>query len=191
MLSESGAFLGLISPSAQFLYGVVVIAVAVCGFAVFLLRTSLAFFLERQETPTAEWLRDFNFSRYETLTHLFHPEDYKFLESQPGYTPELSARLRSERLEIAKAFLEQLEHDARLLINFANQSMASADDDAGNFSGFILKREIQFGITLAILRFQLRLMEKGIVRRIQFEQLLTSIRPLVLQSRLAIGVGAA
>lgn len=187
MLSQSGAFIGLISPSAQLFYGVVAIAVAVCGFAIFLLRTSLTFFLERQETPTIEWLRDFNFSRYDTLTQLFHPEDFEFLESQPGYTPELSARLRSERLEIANAFLVQLEHDARLLINFANQSMANAVDDTGNFSGFVLKHEIQFGITLAILRFQLRLMEKGIVRRVQFEQLLKSIRPLALQSRLAMG----
>lgn len=190
MLSQSGAFIGLISPGAQLLYGVVAIAVAACGFAAFLLRSSLPFFLQRQVSPSPEWLQEFNLSRYDALTRLFHPDDYEFLARQPGYTPELSARLRSERLEIAKAFLEQLEHDARLLINFANQSMATAVDDAGNFSGFVLKQEIQFGIRLALLRFQLGLMERGLIHRIQFDRLLSSIRPLALQSRALMTVSA-
>jgi hypothetical protein len=180
MLSQYAAFVGPASPSVQLLYGVIGIAVIACGFAALLLRSSVPFFLERQVSPTAEWLREFDLSRYETLTQLFHPKDYEFLASQPGYTPELSARLRSERLEIAKAFLDQLEWDARLLINFANQYVANAADDAGNFSGFILRQEVRFGITLAILRFQLRLMERGLVHRIQFERLLQSIRPLEL-----------
>jgi len=151
--------------------------------AAFVLGGMRRFVLARNLEPTHEWFEAFDFDRYQALVHLFSPQDFDFLRSQPGYTPELSARLKSDRLAIAESYLNELQTDVRLLLNFANRASAQEGADVDDFSAFLLKQEFRFAVTMARLRCELALMKVGVNRQIQFEKLLDTVRPLVQCSR--------
>jgi hypothetical protein len=151
--------------------------------AIFVLGGVRRFYLARNLEPTYEWFEAFDFGRYQALVKLFAPQDFDFLRSQPGYTPELSARLKSDRLKIAESYLNALQTDVRLLLNFANRASGAGGVEADNFSAFLLKQEFRFTATMARLRCELALMKIGVNRQIQFEQLLDTVRPLVQCSR--------
>lgn len=141
------------------------------------------FLLSREMEPSSDWLNRYDFSRYSMLANLLQPRDFEFLRTQPGYTPELSARLRAERLKIAEGYLSQLERDVRLLLNFANHALAVSGEDHDGLSAFLLKQEVSFAAKLALLRAEIALMKLGLLHQISFDGLLESLRPLVLQSR--------
>jgi hypothetical protein len=140
------------------------------------------FVTQRSIEPTREWLDEFDFTRYATLPKLFSPQDFDFLRSQPGYSPELLSRLKADRLNIAESYLRQLEADVRRLLTIANQASGKAGNEAGDFSGFLLRQECQFTCSMIRLRFQLMLMKLGLAQQIQFEHLLENIHPLVEHS---------
>jgi hypothetical protein len=141
------------------------------------------FLTSRGEQPGADWLNDFDLSRYSVLDNLFHPRDFEFLRSQPGYTPELSARLKADRLKIAEGYLSQLERDVRMLLTFANRAAAQSDSDHDQLSAFLLKQEAKFIWNLLSLRMQIALMRIGLLHQLSFDHVLESLRPLVLESR--------
>ena len=159
------------------------IGLLILGLSAFVLGGMRRFVLARHREPTHEWFEAFDFGRYQALAQLFAPQDFDFLRSQPGYTPDLSARLKSDRLKIAEGYLNELQTDVRLLLNFANRASAMGAVDADNFSAFLLKQEFRFIATMARLRCELALMKIGVNRQIEFEQLLDTVRPLVQCSR--------
>lgn len=137
----------------------------------------------RGEQPGADWLSGFDLSRYDVLDNLFHPRDFDFLKGQPGYTPDLSARLKADRLRIAESYLSQLQRDVRLLLTFAGRAAARSDADQDQLSGFLLKQEAKFAWNLLNLRIRIALMKLGILHEISFEHIVESLRPLVLETR--------
>jgi hypothetical protein len=141
------------------------------------------FLISRGEQPESDWLNGFDLSRYAALDNLFHPRDFEFLKSQPGYTPELSSRLKADRLKIADGYLSQLERDVRMLLTFANRAAARSGADHDKLSAFLLKQEAKFAWNLLTLRMQITFMKLGIVQQVSFDHILEGLRPLVLESR--------
>jgi hypothetical protein len=160
--------------------GLLIVGLSVAVFALLGLRR---FIVARNLEPTHEWVGAFDFRRYQALVQLFAPQDFDFLRSQPGYTPQLTARLKSDRLAIAEGYLDALQTDFRLLLNFANRVSAQGGADVNNFSAFLLKQEFRFAVTMTRLRCELALMKIGVNRQIEFERLLETVRPLVQCSR--------
>lgn len=142
------------------------------------------FFVWRPAEVGPEWLDEFSIARYQGLAKLFDREDFDFLARQPGFSPELTARLRADRLKIASSYLDRLERDVRQLLTIANRSLATATHDEGDFSAFLLKQEFRFASSLLCIRFQLFLMRCGLLRYVRFDAILDLLPPLVMQSKL-------
>jgi hypothetical protein len=138
----------------------------------------------RRAEPTREWFESFDFTRYEALLQLLAPDDFNFLRSQPGYTPELAARLKADRLAIAQSYLDELQTNVCLLLKYANRASAHAAADGDNFSAFLLMQEFRFTVTVARLRCELGLMRLGVDRQIEFQKLLDTVRPIVQLSQM-------
>ena len=101
------------------------------------------------------------------MAELFRRDDFDFLEAQPGYVPEIAARLRADRIKIARGYLNRLEREIRMLLNTANRLAVQSSEDVNDFSAFLLKKEVSFAFALTILRLRLFLMrvEFGILFR--------------------------
>jgi len=148
------------------------------------------FMSKRDVEADAHWVAEFDLERYRGLAELFRRDDFDFLEAQPGYVPAIAARLRADRIKIARGYLDRLEREIRVLLNTANRMAVRSSEDVNDFSAFLLKREVSFAVTLTLLRSRLFLMSAGIRRPIPFDDLLNSLQPLVTQSRqMALSVG--
>ena len=77
-----------------------------------------------EEPPSECW--------YEMLDDLFNEHDFVFMRTQPGYSKEIEVRLRRDRIQIAKQYLNRLERDARILIRDLNTHIALTEGSAEN-----------------------------------------------------------
>jgi hypothetical protein len=148
------------------------------------------FMSKRDIAADANWVAEFDLDRYRGMAELFRRDDFDFLEAQPGYVPQIAARLRADRIKIARGYLNRLEREIRMLLNTANRLAVQSSEDVNDFSAFLLKKEVSFAFAITMLRLRLFLMRVGIRNPIPFDALLKSLQPLVATSRqLAVSAG--
>ena len=60
---------------------------------------------------TAEWIDELSIERYRPMARLLDGDDLEFLRSQPGFTPDVLNKLRSQRCQIFRGYLRCLQSD--------------------------------------------------------------------------------
>ncbi len=114
------------------------------------------------DDSTASWFRDFSLEAYRPMQRLLDENDYRFLESQPGYQPSIARELRSERKKIFRTYLHEMIRDfnrmlgvARLMIVYASQDrpdLARAVAAARNqFYWTVLKTELALSLPWGVV----------------------------------------
>lgn len=123
--------------------------------AVFL--TILALRLRGYREPAgASGENEFSPARYEPMLRLLSSEDVDFLATQPGYRPEIGARLRGERRQIFRMYLRELASDFHRLHRAARERVTQAPQHSSDLVGALLWQEVTFW--RAVLMIELRLM---------------------------------
>src|SRR5579862_7271657 len=117
--------------------GWIVIAGVITGGAILLLLAILitlrvrTYRQDREEDDTGE----FTLARYQPMERLLAEEDFLFLASQPGYTPEIGAKLRRERRRIFRLYLRELAHDFLHLHAEARRMVADSKAEHADLVG--------------------------------------------------------
>src|SRR5271166_3012608 len=93
----------------------IVVAFLIAAFA--LLFGRLASRLDKQAT-TAEWFESFSIDHFAPMERLLDRSDFEFLSRQPGYRPEIGARLLKERKRMFLGYLRLLIGDFNQLLRF-------------------------------------------------------------------------
>src|SRR6266567_1345499 len=62
---------------------------------------------------TAQWIEELSVERYRPMMRLLSSADIEFLRAQPGFTPKMESRLRSQRCQIFRGYLKCLDTDFR------------------------------------------------------------------------------
>src|ERR1035437_9538025 len=75
--------------------------------AVVVLARKLAF-TDTSLPLTAEWIDKLSIENYRPMMHLLDAGEVEFLRSQPGFTPEMAAKLRMERSQVFRGYLRRL-----------------------------------------------------------------------------------
>jgi hypothetical protein len=116
----------MLTPMATMIWAGLVGAAALAVVALLLRRV---LFPSASGEVDARWLAAFSVDSYQPLARLLREDDYRFMESQPGYTPKLARELRRNRRRILSAYLRNLGRDferlhraARLLALYAPDS---------------------------------------------------------------------
>ena len=117
----------------------VAILIAVFAAVIFRLATRA-----RASEWDAEWYNSFSLDVYRPMERLLDPADLAFLESQPGYRPEIGRRLRSERRKIFAGYLSLLVRDYHRLLAIARLMMVYATEDRSDFARALFRQQMHF-----------------------------------------------
>lgn len=104
----------------------------------------------------------FSPARYEPMARLLAEEDFLFLASQPGYKPEIGAKLRRERRRIFRLYLRDLAHDFHLLHAEARAMVAESKAEHAELVGVLMRQQILFWRAMVGIELRLWLDQAGL-----------------------------
>ena len=142
--------------------------VVIAGFAVLfaLISRTLVFRKRERSAGGVDRLADedckFDIDKYRPMAQLLDSEDLRFLESQPGYRPELGRQWRRERRHVFRLYLTELKNDFRALHTEARRLVADADADSAHLVSALLRQRWVFVRLTTALEARLALAGLGI-----------------------------
>src|ERR1700674_5051484 len=142
------------------LVAVVALLAAALGVTLFVVfRLALA----RPSLPVnLEWLEELSMDRYRPMMRLLDGEDLEFLQSTPGFPPEMASRLRKERWHIFRRYLRCLESDFQRVCCAVKILMVQADQDRPDLAALLLRSQIAFGWGVLAIQFRVSLYSYGV-----------------------------
>lgn len=100
---------------------------------------------------------EFSLARYRPMERLLAEEDFLFLAAQPGYRPEIGAKLRRERRRIFRLYLRELTRDFHRLHADARAMVADSTAEHSELVGVLLRQQLTFRLGLAAIELRLAL----------------------------------
>ena len=152
----------------------------ICGGMVVALLTLLAVRLSRYRAAENFELQDFSISRYEPMARLFSEEDLAFLASQPGYRPEIGAKLRRDRLRIFRMYLKDLAADFQALHGEARKMAAISPEQHSQLVGALVRQQFTFWHALVLIELRLTVPNSGVAMG-EIRGLIASVETMRLQ----------
>jgi len=111
----------------------------------------------RSEPDHEDGFGEFSLARYRPMEQLLAEEDFLFLAAQPGYRPEIGAKLRRERRRIFRLYLRELTRDFQRLHADARSMVADSTAEHSELVGVLLRQQLTFRLRLAALKLRLAL----------------------------------
>ena len=139
---------------------------------------------------TAQWIEELSLERYRPMLRLLDPDEFRLLRSQPGYTPEMIARMRRERCRIFRGYLESLREDFGQVCLAVKLLMVHASDDRPDLASVLLRSRLQFALGMAVVQLRVALYWCG-VGTVDVGQLLNTFNLLQVELRSLIPSVAA
>ena len=100
--------------------------------------------------------------RFETMERLLSKEDFLFLQTMPGYKPEIGARWRRDQRRVFRFYLDELVFQFLDLHASAKAMLAHAPSEASSMVGTLMLQKMAFWRELAFLETKLALESAGI-----------------------------
>ena len=120
-------------------------------------------FAYRRVRPLAdEGGRAFAGDRYRPMARLLDAEDLGFLARQPGYRPEIGAKLKRARRRIFRMYLRELAQDFHRQHAEARRIVASLPAQDADLVGILIRQKTQFWRAMAVIEVRLALSRVGV-----------------------------
>jgi hypothetical protein len=106
----------------------------------------------------------FSLDRYAHLEGLLSDDDLRFLQSQPGFRPEMAKSWNRRRQEIFRAYLTDLKMDFARLHAMAREMAAHGGEESAPMISLLMKQQLAFWRVSTALEIRLTLQSLGIGR---------------------------
>lgn len=141
---------------------------------------------------TTEWLGELSADRYLPMTRLLESKDFEFLRGQKGYTPEMGRRLRRQRAQAFRGYLQLLESDFNRVAAALRLILTQSTHDRPELASALLHRRLTFVYRVTEVELRLALFRIGwhgvdgaeLIRL--FDGIRLELRTLVPQSSMAL-----
>ena len=110
---------------------------------------------------TTEWLTELSTDRYLPRLRLLDEADFRFLQSQKGFTAEMASTLRRHRVQVFRGYLRLLEADFARAAAALKVILAYSACDRPELAFLVFQRRLTFAIALTGIHFQLLLFRFG------------------------------
>ncbi len=107
------------------------------------------------QTDVAAWLDAFSLDSYGPMERLLDKSDFEFLKSQPGYQPEIGARLVKERKKLFLGYLQHLTRDFNQLLRIARLMIVYSPQDRAEFAKELWRQQVAFYFAICSVRLRL------------------------------------
>jgi hypothetical protein len=111
---------------------------------------------------TSEWIDDLSLNRYRPMLRMLDGRDIEFLRSQPGYTPDIAKKLRSQRTQIFGSYLRSLETDFGRVCSAIKVVMVQSECDRPDLAQALLRQQVTFACAMFSVRAHLFLYSMGV-----------------------------
>ena len=106
------------------------------------------------QARTADWFESFSMDSYAPMQRLLDRSDFEFLSHQPGYQPQIGARLLKERKKLFLGYLHLLTGDFNQLLRIARLMIVYASEDRAEFAKALWRQQVTFYFAVCAVRFR-------------------------------------
>jgi len=99
----------------------------------------------------------FSPERYRPMERLLLAAEFRFLESQPGYTKEIGAEWKRGRRKTFRMYLDELKRDFRRLHARARALVAEAGAESAELVGVLIRQQFAFWAAIAMVEVRFAL----------------------------------
>jgi hypothetical protein len=117
---------------------------------------------DRSLPVTAEWIDDLSTDRYRPMMRLLDPREIEFLCSQAGFTSKMESRVRAQRCQIYRGYLQCLNMDFQRVCTALKLVLVQSEQDRPDLTSILLHNQILFATGLLAVHFRLILYGWGI-----------------------------
>ena len=139
---------------------------------------------------TAEWIADLSGDRYRPMLRLADGTDLEFLRMQPGFNGRMAAKLRQQRYQIFKGYLQSLQVDFGRAVVALKVLMLHSREDRPDLAVVLLRHQLAFGWGMVSARAHLFLYRCGI-GSVDVRSLVRVFEAVQTELRNALPVGVA
>lgn len=112
----------------------------------------------------ADWLYQLSVDRYRPMLRLLDEDDFLLLRSQPGFTPEMTERVRLQRCQIFRQYLGSLNSDFKRIVMLLKMLMAQSSQDRPELARLLVRMQILFALGMLLIRLRLFLYRWGLAK---------------------------
>lgn len=99
---------------------------------------------------------EFSPARYEPMVHLLDDRELTYLESQPGFLPQMGKKFRHERRRIFRLYLRELASDFRHLHQRARIVAARLPAEHSPLLRILFRQHLRFRYEMFAIEMKLR-----------------------------------
>jgi hypothetical protein len=142
--------------------------IIVATFTILMLSLGVLFLLCRlgsddQVLPvTTDWLSELSIDRYRPMLRLLEEDDFQYLRSRKGFTPEMASRLRRERVQAFRGYLQMLEADFDRVAAALRLILAHSTTDRPELASLLFERRLMFAFALIGIHCRIGLFRLGL-----------------------------
>jgi len=111
-----------------------------------------------------DWLYQLSIDRYRPMLRLLDDRDFRLLRSQPGFTPDMTARVRLQRCQIFRQYLDSLNSDFQQGVQILKMLMAQSSQDRPDLARVLVRMQILFALGMVLVRVRLFLYRWGLAK---------------------------
>jgi hypothetical protein len=127
--------------------------------------------------------------RYRLMERLLHESDFRFLATQPGFSPQMGRRFRAQRRRIFRGYLRNLRKDFGRMSLALHALIVHAAEDRGDLAAAVTRQRLLFMLGMLAIEARLLLHAVG-VRMVDVGDMVESFETMQVQIRLLLAPGS-
>jgi hypothetical protein len=100
--------------------------------------------------------------KYRPMERLLQNDDFRFLASQPGFSPQLGRRFRTERRRIFRAYFKSLKRDFAQVSLTIQTLLVHSAEDRGDLAAALVRQRLAFAFNVLAVEGRLALHAAGV-----------------------------
>ena len=123
--------------------------------------------------------------KYRPMERLLQEDDFRFLAAQPGFSPQLGRRFRTERRRIFRSYLRNLRRDFSRLSSAFRILIVHSVEDRGDLAKSLMRMRVMFAFGMLAVEGRL-LMHAAGMGAVNVSGLVASLDTMQAQMRLML-----